>query len=523
MPQDSHQGALILNVNDNQGARYMVTRLLERAGFRVIDAVSGQDALTIISREKPDLVVLDLRLPDIDGFEVCRRIRNDPSAQSVKVVHTSATFVSTDIKVQSLDGGADAYLAQPFEVEELVATVKSLLRLKDTEEALRRTAERLRDVDRKKDEFLAMLAHELRNPVAVISATLPNLERHATQAEIQERARLVLERQTRQLSRIIDDLLDVARVTQGKVELKLADVELVGLVRQVTEDAQRAKMGPRKQTLRIAVPDRKVYVRGDVARLEQVFANLLDNASKYTPEGGEVSATLELVPGSTGERARLTIRDNGAGMTAETIPTVFGLFTQGEVPLARSQGGLGVGLTLARTLIDLHGGEISAASEGPSRGSTFVVSLPTILPSVKEASDGESKMSVPTGAGRRVLVVEDNADLQEMVAMCLEDWGHQVTCESDGESGLSRALEMEPDVGLVDIGLPGIDGYELARRLRNHDRGQRMLLVAMTGYGAPEQRARALDAGFDLVLMKPVDPRRLRDLLDTPPDELRVH
>ena len=247
---------LILNVNDNEAARYMVSLLLQKAGFHVIEASSGLQALQQVELHKPDLVVLDIRLPDIDGIEVCRRIRESGSGRSIKVLHTSATFVTVDTKIQSLDGGADGYLAQPFEPQELLATVRALLRLNQTEQNLRESAELLREADRRKNEFLAMLAHELRNPLAAMTASLPLIERREPLDDVERRARDVVGRQIVHLGRLIDDLLDVSRVTQGKIELHWEMVDLCELLARVASNAEQTRTGPRNQKLTLTLPKR---------------------------------------------------------------------------------------------------------------------------------------------------------------------------------------------------------------------------------------------------------------------------
>jgi signal transduction histidine kinase len=504
---------VILNVNDSDGARFLVTLILQKAGFLVVEAETGHAALEALARCKPDLIVLDLKLPDMHGFEVCRRIRENPQTASIKILHTSATYVTVDNKVQSLEGGADGYLAQPFEAQELIATVNSLLRLNQTEQELRQHAEQLREADRRKNEFLSMLAHELRNPLAAITASLMLLGRREPQDDIERRAREVLARQSSNLGRLIDDLLDVARVTQGKIEFKWEGLNLVDLVRRVVESTQQTKTNPRGQRLEVTLPDTPVYVRGDATRLEQILANLLDNASKYTDNAGTIQLDIASTVQDGKAFARLTVRDNGIGISAETLPNIFGLFSQADVPIARSRGGLGIGLTLVRTLVELHGGSVRASSEGLGKGSLFEV----LLPLANQIEIAHLRSSVqPAGSAklrRRIVLVEDNLDAQQMLADLLTMWGHEVSCASDGVLGVSKVLTVQPDVVIVDLGLPGIDGYEVARRVRQDPQGKRLLLIALTGYGSPEQKARALAAGFDIHLVKPVDAPRLSALL----------
>lgn len=503
--------ALVLNVNDQDGVRYMISRMLDRAGFQVVDAGTGAEALEKVQELKPKLVVLDIKLPDISGLEVCRQIKTNPQTQSVKVLHTSAIFVAPEAKVQSLNSGADGYLSHPFEQEELIATARSLLRLSEAEQKLRDTAAELGEANRRTHEFLAMLAHELRNPLSAITTCLPVLEREAARDDMESSAWQVMRRQTHHLRRLVDDLLDTARVTQGKIEPKWETVDLSALLGRVVDSARRSMMEQRDQTLQLHALPHPVLVRGDPLRLEQVFSNLLDNASKYTDNGGRIDVELKLA----GEhRARVTVKDNGIGIPAEALGSVFNLFSQANVPLARSRGGLGIGLTLVRALVELHGGAVLARSEGLGKGSEIEVELPVLaaeMLAAREPGRAESQSSAPRK--RRILVVEDNPDAQQMLKILLEMWGHEVSVASDGSAGIEAINTERPEIALVDIGLPVTDGYELARRLRNHERRKDFLLVALTGYGAPEQRARALEAGFDLHLVKPVEPEQLSSLI----------
>jgi signal transduction histidine kinase len=517
-------GALVLNVNDNDASRYLVTRMLERGGFTVIEAATGGSALEKVRQKMPRLVVLDIKLPDMDGLEVCQRIKADPKTHSVKVLHTSAVFVATEFKVRSLECGADGYLSHPFEQEELIATVRSLLRLTEVEQALRDQAEELKAANRRTNEFLAMLAHELRNPLAAIVTSLPLLERSPAEDAIEKTARDLIRRQTSHLRRLVDDLLDAARVTQGKIDLHWEVLDLTDLVRRISANVQQTKLQARSQTLRLALPNGKLSVRGDPMRLEQVLTNLLDNASKYSHPGDVIELSLAMGRGPSGlSEARIVVRDHGIGMDSRTLPTIFDLFSQADVPLARSRGGLGIGLTLVRTLAELHGGKVVARSDGLTKGSEFELTLPLLVEELQAPEDTGSfrPPENPSSRPRRVLIVEDNQDAQDALRCLLELWGHEVLVAGEGASGIRMALTHRPDIALVDLGLPNVDGYEVAKQIRTTLAASSPLLIALTGYGAPEQRSQALAAGFDLHLVKPVDPDRLAALLDeyaaTPP------
>lgn len=517
--------AVVVNVNDNEAARFMTTLMLRRAGFTVLEASDGAGALAQAAQH-PDVLVLDIRLPDMDGFEVCRRIKEDEETRGIKVLLTSATFVTIDSKVQGLELGADGYLTQPYEPEELAATVQSLVRLRRAEQKLVLRARELREADRRKDEFLAMLAHELRNPLAAIGAALPVLHRKV--ADGGEHALEVVERQAAHLGRLVDELLDVARVTSGKIEMRKELVDINAVLARVVSSFQERGPKLRAQRLTLVSPVNHVWVEGDVTRLEQVLSNLLDNASKYTDTGGAIHVELEAVePAGDGAAAsrddrpgsapcvRIVVRDNGIGISPAALPEIFGLFAQADAPIDRSRGGLGIGLTLVQKLVELHGGSVQARSQGLGQGSEFEVLLPRAPASALERlprRNGRPAASGPA-ASRRVLIVEDNPDVGRTLLDLCKMWGHDGDLRSDGVSGAQAILELRPDVALVDIGLPGIDGYEVARRVREDPRGRGLFLVALTGYGSAEQRKQALASGFDVHLVKPVNIDKLERLL----------
>jgi signal transduction histidine kinase len=493
--------ALICNVNDRDAARYVITRMLERAGFRVVEAATGGEALELARRERPAAMVLDLRLPDIDGMEVCRRLKADGDTASIAVLQTSATFVSTEAKVHGLEDGADAFLLQPFTAQELIATIRSLLRLQGRETAQLRRAEALAEADRRKDEFLAMLAHELRNPLAAVTTALAILDRHPPHDAPEARARDIARRQTAQLARIVDDLLDVSRVMRGIITLHRERIDLARLLGQATALAEdtRLRGRDRRIVLDAAVP---VHVDGDRVRLMQVLSNLLDNAIKYTVAGGRIDVSLA----RDGDDAVVRVRDDGVGIARPALASVFDLFFQSQASIHRSSGGLGIGLTLVRALTEQHGGRVVARSEGEGHGAEFEVRLPAVA-APDDALAAVAPVARRPRAGRptRVLIVEDNVDAREVLGDLCNLWGHDVRVACDGLAGLEEALARPPDVALVDIGLPGLDGYEVARRLRADPRGARVHLVALTGYGSAEQRAQASAAGFDAHLVKPAD------------------
>ena len=515
--------ATVLNVNDHEQNRYLVSKMLRNAGFQVLEAVAGLEAVELARQHRPEVIVLDIRLPDIDGMEVCRRIKADPETASPLVLHTSATFAGIDIKIRGLDIGGDAFLAQPFTSQELIATVKALVRIKRIEEFQRRRAEEFAEADRRKDEFLAMLAHELRNPLNALTVAHALMDRYDPRDDGEKRARSAAQRQVEQLTRIVNDLLDVSRVSRGKVRLECDLLDIGALLRQVAASVQDATCATRRQRITASLPPYPVAVDGDRARLEQVFTNLLDNASKYSPDGTEIEVELDVEAAQAGRvDAVVTIVDHGRGIAEEQLNQVFKLFYQAQPTEARQGTGLGIGLTLVRSLIELHGGSVAVSSEGDGRGSQFEVRLPArqdVDLAAAAAADNRPTLARRrrmARRGRTILLVEDNPDARELLASLCDAWGYQVELARDGFEGLEKILRLTPEVALVDIGLPGIDGYEIARRVRTDSAASPVKLVALTGYGLPEQRQKAIAAGFDLHLVKPVDVEVLAALLADP-------
>lgn len=501
--------SIILNVNDHDGARYTVSRVLARAGFEIVEARTGTEAIDVARQRQPRLVVLDIKLPDTSGLDVCRLLKSDPETSHIKVLHTSAVFISTAFKVKSLESGADGYLAHPFEPEELIAIARSLLRLGEAEQDLRDVADDLREANSRIHQFLAMLSHELRNPLSAIASGLALLDRYDVRDVGEQSTRVMLRRQTDNLRRMVDDLLDVARVTQGKIEPHWEIVDLRALLRRVADTARRTRVDARLQQLVVATGDEPLLVRADPVRLEQVFTNVLDNASKYTPDAGRVDVSVQRLDDGC---VRIDVQDNGSGIAQNALPKVFDLFEQADVPLSRSKGGLGVGLTLVRTLVELHGGHVEAHSAGINKGTRIEVTLPLAQESdqLAPACDGDAPGQDDR---RRVLIVEDNVDAQQALKLLLEAWGHEVHVADDGAAGIDAILALMPDVAFVDIGLPTIDGYAVARRVSEAKMAHPPHMVALTGYGDPQQRDAALGAGFDRHVVKPADPQRLREIL----------
>ena len=400
-------------------------------------------------------------------------------------------------------------LDRPTSARTLVSTVQAALRgrlrqyqTRDQLEALRIAEENLRNADRSKDEFLAMLAHELRNPLSPIRNAGELLSRMLPENSQAQTIAAIIKRQSTHLSRMVDDLLDVARITQGRIELQQEPVNLTSVISQALESVEPL-MRDHHHRVFVAVGYSPVYVQGDHARLVQCLANILTNAGKYTDPGGEIRLEMRI----DGGEVAVAITDNGVGIPAELLPRIFDLFVQSNRSLDRSQGGLGIGLSVVRRLIEMHHGRVNAASDGPGRGSRFELVLPLIAPPT-QMSEQQAERS---GLARRILIVDDNVDSADSLAMILNHSGHRAEPVYGGAAALERAAASDPEFVLLDIGLPGIDGYEVARQLKG--RGSKARLIALTGYGQPEDVRRAREAGFDGHLVKPVDLQRLlRDL-----------
>jgi PAS domain S-box-containing protein len=466
--------------------------------LEVNDAVvrhSGYTREELLGRTKSEI---GLRVVAAGRAEMVRRLHAEGRVRDVEVtIHTRRgprqVLVNSEVITFA---GEPAVLHVSVDITERT----------QAEAQQRARGEEAEAANRAKDEFLAMLGHELRNPLGTITNAVAVLERLSGGDASTRHLTAIINRQTTHLTRLVDDLLDVARVTSGKIRLQAEPVDLHALARRCLETLTHAG---RTQEHRVALHGQPVHVAGDAARLEQIVNNLVDNALKYTPPGGAVTVTTE----RRGAEAILSVRDTGRGISPDVLARVFDLFVQEPQTLDRTRGGLGLGLTLVKRLVELHSGSVAAASEGPDLGSEFTVRLPVLAnPAPGAASDrgaGEPAAARP----RRVLIVEDGADARESLRLLLEQSGHLVETAGDGPSGLLALAAFRPEIALIDIGLPGLDGYTLAEAARRQPETRDIRLVALTGYGQGEDRRRALAAGFDLHVTKPVDPATLHDLL----------
>ena len=379
---------------------------------------------------------------------------------------------------------------------------------KRLQEELRRRAEKLVEADRQKDQFLAMLAHELRNPLAPVRNALETIRLDADPTAIRRACELA-GRQVGHMARLIDDLLDVSRITSGKIRLKSETVDLTRVLNDAIEGC-RPLIEAGRHRLGVSLPPGPVFVEGDPTRLEQVFANLLNNAAKYTEPGGTIDVSAE----PEGGEVLVRVRDNGIGLGEEMLSQVFDLFAQADQSLARAQGGLGIGLTLVRSLVQMHGGGVEARSDGPGLGSEFLVRLPVSESGAsREVAPPSPQLNETAARALQILVVDDNVDSAVSLARVLSLWGHEARVVHDGPSAIVAATSGPTDLVLLDIGLPGMDGYQVAERLRDREGPAPLTLVALTGYSQEEDRRRSRDVGFDRHLVKPVDLDDLRDLL----------
>ena len=453
---------------------------------------------------------------------ICRDVAPccDCGAESCPLTRVAdgAGRVESEVRRDYPEGSRDELVVStPFRAKDatllgIVQVFHNITERKRAEQALRQSETELRESDRRKSEFMAMLSHELRNPLAPIRNSLYVLERAAPGSEQASRANAVIKRQVEHLTGLVDDLLDITRISRGKIRLERRRVELNDLVRRTVDD-HRSLFEENGVRLDCKLGPEPLFVNADPTRLAQVVGNLLGNAAKFAGHGGVAQVSVSAEPGT--RSATILVADSGAGMTKETLARLFEPFMQGEATLDRSKGGLGLGLALARELVRLHGGEIRAHSDGAGRGAQFTVSLPQ---AENEDAPGEPATANRIATGRRVLIIEDNVDAATSLREVLELDSHQVAVAHDGPTGLAMASTFHPEVVLCDIGLPGMNGYDVARAFRADEALKRTFLVALSGYALPEDLQHAAEAGFERHLAKPLGMQALQDLLSSLPD-----
>jgi signal transduction histidine kinase len=497
--------ATILVVDDSDQGRYVAVRVLRAAGFRTLEAATGKDAVVLADREKPDLVLLDIHLPDIDGFEVCRQLRQNETLPTLAIVQTSATFEGAEYRVRALDTGADTFLADPVEPAVLVATIRAMLRLRHAEA-------QLREFDRRKDEFLATVAHELRNPLAPLRHCVELLEQ-ARSSDVLDVCLPIMRRQADHLVRLVDDLADMSRITQNKLTLRLAAIDLLQALQGGIEE-HRAEIEAKGQILTVDVPDGPIMLAGDAVRLSQLFSNLLANGIRYTPAGGRVS----VVARADNDTATVTFTDTGEGIDRKDLERIFDLFVQ----VAPHRTGLGIGLALVQRIVHMHGGTISADSPGRGGGSTFVVRLPIgelqvageeRRPAVQFRDPPRPSARRGSPAQRRILIVDDNVDAADSLARVLTGMDHQVRVVYSGHDAIRAYSEFAPDIVFMDISMPDMSGLQAIAMIREAADGRRALICTLSGHGSAHA-TQAFAAGADGHLVKPVGRADLNAVLE---------
>ena len=535
----------ILLVDDQPSRLLTYEAILGPLGHRLVTASSGIEALQRLIEREFAVILLDVSMPGMDGFETAQLIHEHPRFESTPIIFVTGVHVSELDRLKGYELGAVDYVYVPVVPEVLRSKVAVLvelhcqrlelqrlnaslsranIELDEANQALQREKaselaklnrsleqanQELLDADRRKDDFLAILAHELRNPLAPIRMATAILQRQGPPDPILVRMRDVIDRQVQHMTRLIDDLLDVSRITQGKINLKPEPVDMVLVARRAVETNQSSIVA-RAHRLVVNVPDEPLCVCGDTVRLTQVIGNLINNAAKYTPEGGQIELQLGVADGL----ATIVVRDNGIGIEKEYLSHVFDLFGQVQNPRPHSHDGLGIGLALVQRIVEMHHGQVEARSAGVNLGSEFTVRLPLLQPAAGAIVERADRPPAMAGlSGHRILVVDDSADCRDSLSTMLQLDGNEVRTAADGAAALEAAASFEPEIVLLDIRMPVMDGYEAARRLRAEPYGKRAILIALTGWGQQEHRERSRLAGFDAHLTKPLDHEALSKLI----------
>jgi len=562
----------ILLVDDQPARLLSYQTILAELGQNLVLARSGEEALRCLMEDEFAVVLLDVSMPGMDGFETASLIHEHPRFERTPIIFVTGVHVTELDRLKGYKLGAVDYVYIPVVPEILRSKVSVLVELHCQRRELQRlnrslaeanarlelansnlqaektrelerlnrhlkranaeleqtnrilqseVAERaraeaaLKEADRQKDEFLAVLAHELRNPLAPIRNAVEIMRRSALADPQLVWSRDVIERQVKHLTRLVDDLLDVSRITRGNINLSREPVPVATIVARAIETIQPLISEQRHQ-LSVEMADEKLEVDGDLTRLTQVLGNLLNNAAKYTDPGGTIHVSVR----REGTDVEIRVRDNGIGIPQELLPRLFQLFTQVDAAAHRAQGGLGIGLALVRQLVQMHGGSVTAYSDGPGHGSEFLIRLPLRVRQTRVTMTSSSLPLTGTDAARsglRILLADDNRDALDSLATLLQCDGHEVHTAADGAEALERAAQCRPNVVLLDIGMPKLDGYEVARRIRAEPWGKSTVLIALTGWGQDEDRRRSREVGFDTHLVKPLDPDALSTLLSRLP------
>ncbi|PYE23497.1 phospho-acceptor domain-containing protein [Rhizobium sp. PP-CC-3A-592] len=516
-----------LLVDDLEENLLSLEALLRRDGLTLLKARSGDQALELLLQHDVALALIDVQMPGLDGFELAELMRGNERTRRVPIIFVTAGSTDGQRRFRGYEAGAVDFIQKPIETDILRSKADVFFELyrqrqqiAEQRDELEAQAQALREADRRKDEFLATLAHELRNPLAPLRHGLDVLRRNPT-GEAAEGIREMMDRQMVHLVRLIDDLLDVSRVSQGKIGLRKERIAVETIIRSAIE-ASRPLIDASGHRLTVDLPGEPLWLDADPTRMAQVVANLLNNAAKYTPAGGEIGIAV----GALGGSAVIDVSDNGIGIPETLQSDVFQLFAQVDGHLERAQGGLGIGLALVRQLVVLHGGTVEVTSAGTGKGSLFTVRLPlgqvpddVAAPAifVEPTTDEPQHGATQTPRSLKVLIVDDNVIVADALGWMLEEIGHQCEAIHDGREALDVATRFRPDVILLDIGLPGMDGYEVCRAFRNQDQFKATTIIAQTGWGQDKDKAKALEAGFTHHLTKPVLIDDLEHLLKTVP------
>jgi signal transduction histidine kinase len=540
----------ILIVDDEPKNLTVLESVLDDPGYRLVRATSGEEALLALMADEFAVLVLDVRMPGMNGFEVAQLVKERKKTARIPIIFLTAYYNEDQHILEGYGSGAVDYLHKPVNPAVLRSKVsvfaelhrkgraleaanrlllgevaerrRAEQRLQELNETLdKRVTERttelqasqasLLEANRRKDEFLATLAHELRNPLAPVRNSVELLKRFQNEPSRVQWASEMIDRQVRSLARLIDDLMDVSRISRNRIELRREVIALNDVLADAVE-AVRPLADEARHQLVVLMPDRKLVVDGDRTRLAQAFMNLLNNAVKYTDPGGRIEVGV-LVEGG---QAVITIRDTGIGIPQDRLDGVFEMFSQVESALSRSRGGLGIGLSLTQRLVQMHGGNVKAYSDGPGHGSRFHVTLPlaTAEELPEDAAQAAPAATAADDKGLRILVADDNADAAETMSALLEEMGHVVRHVGDGEAAVQVCGEFDPQLVLLDIGMPKVNGYDACRRIRAAS-GKRRVIVAVTGWGQPQDHRRSQEAGFDRHLVKPIDIDALTEVIDS--------
>ncbi|MGE7370410.1 response regulator [Neorhizobium sp. NPDC001467] len=501
-----------LLVDDLEENLISLEALLRRDGLNLLKARSGDQALELLLEHDVALALIDVQMPGLNGFELAELMRGNERTRRVPIIFvTAGNTTDSRWRFQGYEAGAVDFIQKPIEPDVLRSKAEVFFELYGQRQQiaaqrdeLQQQAEALKDADRRKDEFLATLAHELRNPLAPLRNGLDILQRNPNGGNAAE-IRDMMDRQLVHLVRLIDDLLDVSRVSQGKIELRKNTVRIDEIIRAAMESS-RPLIDGAGHKLTIEMPSDVLWVDGDKVRLSQAISNLLNNAAKYTPEVG----LIDLHVSHDGQQVAIRVTDNGVGIPPDMQSKVFHLFTQIDDHLQRSQGGLGIGLALVRQLVEMHGGSVDAYSSGPGKGSRFTIRLP--MAAAPEQPEVALPQNQETASFRslRVLVVDDNPIIADTLGMMLEDIGHEFEAVHDGREALDAARHYRPDVILLDIGLPGMNGYEVCKAFRGEPDFVHIPIIAQTGWGQDRDKELATEAGFDFHLTKPVPLEQLQ-------------